>query len=365
MAMINAKRILPGLKCHFTYAAPLEMLFSLNVLADPSSHPSSREWGKRKYAALSDSLREEIDFFSRNYANWFFITDVAIELMSSRQTEDCTVEEMFRWIEEMDDRDFAYISLGLSAFGYSRDMLNRWFSDPDSVTEAEMGVQSRFLSRDSIIYMLKNLDPIKKRITCVLRRYWEESFSQEWERIGPYEQAVAARERVVFQHSDPIEYIRSLHPNIKVENGRIILMKNPDFSISIDSLTTLVINLSVFTEPYLGGNIVDDKLFITMNLNYHSVKMSEPIPELLSAVLSALNDETRLRIIKILWNGEATTKELSEILELSPSAISIHLKALRESDLVRGNKVGKFVYYTLVKEPFQRISGILSDYLEY
>jgi len=70
-----------------------------------------------------------------------------------------------------------------------------------------------------------------------------------------------------------------------------------------------------------------------------------PAPERLAAVLNAAGDETRLRIIHMLWDGAWTTKDLSGALGLSASTVSTHLKQLRLAGMIRGTKEKKFVYY--------------------
>ncbi len=89
---------------------------------------------------------------------------------------------------------------------------------------------------------------------------------------------------------------------------------------------------------------------MNLNLNYRALQVSKPIPDSYFQLMRVLSDESRFKILKVLWNGEATTKEISDILRLSPSTISLHLKMLREADLVTSSKIKKFVYYRLKKD---------------
>ena len=61
----------------------------------------------------------------------------------------------------------------------------------------------------------------------------------------------------------------------------------------------------------------------------------------------ALADESRLRIVHALSNGALNVQELTEILELSQSTISHHLKVLQQAKLVQSHKQGTWVYYSL------------------
>lgn len=76
------------------------------------------------------------------------------------------------------------------------------------------------------------------------------------------------------------------------------------------------------------------------------------------------NDEIRLKILKILWNGQATTQSLAEILHLLPSAVSLHLKQLKEASLVNCYKEGKFVYYYANPSVINRMHNSLTSYFE-
>jgi ArsR family transcriptional regulator len=69
--------------------------------------------------------------------------------------------------------------------------------------------------------------------------------------------------------------------------------------------------------------------------------------ELLVNRLKAAGDETRVRLLALLAQGERTVKELTEILGQSQPRISRHLKVLAEAGLVARSPEGSWVYYRL------------------
>jgi DNA-binding transcriptional ArsR family regulator len=75
------------------------------------------------------------------------------------------------------------------------------------------------------------------------------------------------------------------------------------------------------------------------------------IDELLAAQLaelfSALSDTSRVRIIAALSGGEMNVGALAEAVDLSESAVSHHMRHLRQMRLVRARKDGRYVYYAL------------------
>ena len=70
-------------------------------------------------------------------------------------------------------------------------------------------------------------------------------------------------------------------------------------------------------------------------------------------VLKALADPTRLRIVGLLRSGEICVCHLYASLKISQPKASRHLAYLRRSGVVRAEKRGLWVYYTLTTElPF-------------
>ena len=68
--------------------------------------------------------------------------------------------------------------------------------------------------------------------------------------------------------------------------------------------------------------------------------------ELLS-LFKALSDETRLRIVKLLENGELCVCHLVAAVDMSQPKVSFHLKALKEAGLVKDRREGKWMHYRL------------------
>jgi len=68
------------------------------------------------------------------------------------------------------------------------------------------------------------------------------------------------------------------------------------------------------------------------------------MPELFD-VLKALGDETRYRLVKLLLQHDYCVGALARQLDISESAISQHLKILRNAGIVKGEKRGYFTHY--------------------
>ena len=68
-------------------------------------------------------------------------------------------------------------------------------------------------------------------------------------------------------------------------------------------------------------------------------------------VTRALSDENRVRIIAALNGRELCVCEIIIMLRLSPSTVSKHLSILRNARLLNGRKEGRWMHYSLARDP--------------
>lgn len=81
-------------------------------------------------------------------------------------------------------------------------------------------------------------------------------------------------------------------------------------------------------------------------------------------VLKALSDETRLRIINLLYEGELCVCDIMEALNISQAKASRHLGVLRRAGLAIDRKSAQWVYYTLAPiEKNKFLDSIVYDHL--
>ena len=85
----------------------------------------------------------------------------------------------------------------------------------------------------------------------------------------------------------------------------------------------------------------------------------------LQNTIKALSDPIRREILEMLKAGRMAAGEISEKFPVSGAAISKHLSVLREADLIRDTREGKFIYYELntsvLEEVMLWISGLKGD----
>src|SRR5687767_4404049 len=67
----------------------------------------------------------------------------------------------------------------------------------------------------------------------------------------------------------------------------------------------------------------------------------------LAELFRALSDTSRVRLISTLMDGEKHVGALAEVVGISESAVSHHMRGLRQMRLVRARKDGRQVFYSL------------------
>jgi len=82
----------------------------------------------------------------------------------------------------------------------------------------------------------------------------------------------------------------------------------------------------------------------------------------LAELFRTLGESTRVKILHALSCAELCVCDLSELLDMTPSAISHQLRLLRASKLVRFRRSGKNVFYSLDDE---HVEGLLRQGTEH
>ncbi len=109
---------------------------------------------------------------------------------------------------------------------------------------------------------------------------------------------------------------------------------------------------------------IDTTNHIDMNRDYSRV--IPPAWEHMSRVFTALGDEHRQRILLSFEPGERlNVGQIAEVSTLSRSAVSHHLKVLREAGVLESRKEGKEVFFWVNKTLLREILGNVLDYVEH
>ena len=79
------------------------------------------------------------------------------------------------------------------------------------------------------------------------------------------------------------------------------------------------------------------------------------MPELFE-IMKSLGDETRYNLVKLLLQHDFCVGALAKRLDMSESAVSQHLKVLRNTEIIKGDKRGYFTHYYVDRELLRKIA---------
>jgi DNA-binding transcriptional ArsR family regulator len=77
--------------------------------------------------------------------------------------------------------------------------------------------------------------------------------------------------------------------------------------------------------------------------------------------MKALSDPIRREILDLLKSGRLSAGEIAEKFPVSGAAISKHLSVLKDADLIRDAREGKFIFYELNVSVLEEILLWLTD----
>jgi DNA-binding transcriptional ArsR family regulator len=128
------------------------------------------------------------------------------------------------------------------------------------------------------------------------------------------------------------------------------------------------------TELTIAGNIVEqaqanDDLCDVRFIHAASVRQGRDnlLPDAeyqaLAATFQALADPTRAKIVYSLLNQELCTCDIAAVVRISESAVSQHLKVLKDLRLVKSRRAGKIVYHSLDDSHIDTLLAVCLDHV--
>ena len=77
--------------------------------------------------------------------------------------------------------------------------------------------------------------------------------------------------------------------------------------------------------------------------------------------MRALADPIRRQILNLLKKGRMSAGDIVEHFEVTGASVSRHLSVLKDADLIRDAREGKFIYYELNTSVLEQIMLFISD----
>jgi len=89
--------------------------------------------------------------------------------------------------------------------------------------------------------------------------------------------------------------------------------------------------------------------------------MKEGVRVGLQETMRALADPTRREILNLLKGGRLSAGEITDHFPVTAAAISRHLSVLKEADLIRDTREGKYIYYEMNASVLEEIMLFIRD----
>ncbi len=86
-------------------------------------------------------------------------------------------------------------------------------------------------------------------------------------------------------------------------------------------------------------------------------------PKKTAVIFKAFCDESRIKILQLLIDGEKCACKLLEAMNITQPTLSHHMKTLLDSGIVNGRKEGKWMHYSISTEGLEKAQKYL-DYLK-
>ena len=86
-----------------------------------------------------------------------------------------------------------------------------------------------------------------------------------------------------------------------------------------------------------------------------TIALDEHTAAHVAELFRSFSDASRVRIVSVLVNGKMNVSALAQVVGISESAVSHHMRGLRQMRLVTSRKEGKEVYYSVEDEHIIRL----------
>ena len=223
-------------------------------------------------------------------------------------------------------------------------------------------------SRDAAQHQLADearRDPaaIVARLLELFRDYWTHAFEDEWPKLDAQLRLARAEAELQLASGGLASLLAHSTRRARLADGGLAITPSMpiDIDISMAEDEALPVVLSLFTAPYVYTRI-GESAAVVLPAPSPDRRVAAPSLELVQG-LSAIADPTRLTLLRLVAAYPRSTRELSQLLELSESAVSKHMRLLAAADLVRGVRHGYYVLYKLVPERAAAASDALLEFL--
>ncbi len=340
------------------YSPAIEVPSSLRCLAQTGSLPVSASNDSNALDKMDEKIRAEFDYLSSMSLEWTLVVDLFCHL------EQHNIENVKSLLDTFPSVDTVDIVYGMLSGLVPKRMIGRLLKDPSLVAQLEDKPIAECVELEFVRRLVSDAQRFHKRLSSFLRWYWEHVFEEIWLKIGTEEISSVRVENDLLASLGTEGYLETCHPGLKVVDRTLTVIDAPRFSWPLQEMKAVDVFVSAFVGPLLMANQFGDTLTIFKNVPISDRKTKEADLQELAEFLKAIGSSTKFRILEKLYQSPKTTKELAEALDMAPSSISEHLKALRAVELLYPQRVKNSVYNRFLYENYQAFASRLLTYFD-
>jgi len=325
-----------------------------HVLAGSDHHPERAEWVARVRGLLPDDLVAELAAWS------FTVSAVRSALLADPSLiPPAGWESQVAWLARMPPGEFAAAMLRplLRVRGRSADLAHPQVRARVISLARARGAGAERAAR----LLVAEPGAARRSMAAMLRRCWSVFFAQDWAEAEPVLAAeVRTRGALCARRGWPAA-VRGASPALDASpDGRIIIDK-----VQSKALPAAERGLMLVPSTFGGGHLyVTDEPGRPVVIHY-------PVPVPPDAAsrrrtlsrLTALAHPGRLEVCRAIAVEPRSAREIARLWRLSEPTVTKHLSALRAAGLVKAERAGHFVRYSLDEAAVSAVGGDLVEIL--
>jgi DNA-binding transcriptional ArsR family regulator len=320
-----------------------ELYMSLHVLSEPGHHLAQRGFVQRTRRRLPPGFRAE--------------------LAALRCLFGPPLPEAFTFPEAPMQGD---VPSAIRALADDESKL-AWSLDEIANATCEPKQPARAEARRRVIADLER-DPhgVVQRFVQLLTDYWTHVFEDEWQLLEPQLHLARADAELELANAGLRGFLARSSPRLRFGAEGLLICPNFPFEQAADfpEHGSLPLVMSLFTAPHVFTLWGPPEQFgLVVPPPGMTGRVTSPTLNLVQG-LAAIADPTRLTMLRLVGLRSRSTRELAQLLSLSDSAVSKHLRQLTHAGLVEGRRQGYYVLYSLVPEHAVKTSDAVLQFLD-
>lgn len=326
-------------RVQFVYSPLNELFRSLHVLLNPRHHGMHIDWALAARRSLTDDFFNQLHYFELIYElgtppiffnNFERLTDNLDEEINNlkqfltREDPQVIVKSLVKVAQERENQFIPKMAKSLEWRDYQP-------TNPQQLlTDLRINPQKVYGQLFSFIADYRNL---------VFDQTWKDRSLSQFLINEIKEQSKYLRDHGFVKLVNHLEVDR-----LYWQKDQLMIVKPFDQQINLGNHDVVLLVPSYFVWPHLFIDHFSDGVTITYDaLNKIKTKVSS---DELAGVFKSLSDPIRLQMMKFLADEPLTTQSLAQIMTMSASTVSHHLKLLKQAKLVKTQKDRKFVLYS-------------------